>query len=394
MIRLGVRGRLMTASIAVLGAGLVLLSLGVNVLLTKQLSGDASSVLRNRAGAQLATLDTRGGRVRLNEAPNDGAVDQQAWVFAAGRALEQPRADPAVARAAVDLTRARGAVERTVGAMRLLSEPVYDPASRRRIGTVVVGLSLVPYRHTENIALVSTLALDAFVLLIGGLVVGRAMSGALRPVAEMTERASEWSEHDLHRRFDMGPAHDELTGLAATLDGMLGRIDAVIRHEQRFSAEVAHELRTPLSSLRAEAELALRSGQGEADLREGMRRVLAYTERMATAIETLLLMARSDSTSAVGSCDPFVPVQEVVGSLEAAASAHDVELQIAGAPGLTMAGADGALVAQVVHPLIDNGIRHAARRVEVRVGGLAGEVRIAVRDDGPGVPAAETDRIF
>ena len=74
----------------------------------------------------------------------------------------------------------------------------------------------------------------------------------------MTVAAEDWGAHDLERRFDLGPSRDELTGLAATLDGLLSRIAASRRHEQRFADDVAHELRTPLATLRAQAELGLR----------------------------------------------------------------------------------------------------------------------------------------
>src|SRR6185312_2617077 len=100
------------------------------------------------------------------------------------------------------------------------------------------------------------------VLLAGGLATRSALDGALRPVAEMTSRAEDWGAHDLDRRFDLGPPRDELTGLAATLDGLLARIAASRRHEQRFASEVAHELRTPLAVLRGRAELALAAGNG------------------------------------------------------------------------------------------------------------------------------------
>ena len=66
----------------------------------------------------------------------------------------------------------------------------------------------------------------------------------------MTESAASWSEHDLDRRFDLGEPYDELTRLAATLDGLLGRIAASLRHEQRFTAELSHELRTPLARVK------------------------------------------------------------------------------------------------------------------------------------------------
>ena len=69
-----------------------------------------------------------------------------------------------------------------------------------------------------------------------------------------------WSEHDPGRRFAAGEPYDEISQLAAMLDGLLDRLAASLRREQRFSAEMSHELRTPLAKIRAEGELALRRG--------------------------------------------------------------------------------------------------------------------------------------
>ena len=74
---------------------------------------------------------------------------------------------------------------------------------------------------------------------------------------DFNARAEKFLSEHLGGRFEQGAPRDELTALAATLDGLLGRIEAALRHEQRFSAEMAHELRTPLAGVRAEAELAL-----------------------------------------------------------------------------------------------------------------------------------------
>ena len=90
-------------------------------------------------------------------------------------------------------------------------------------------------------------------------VVGWWLLGAsLRPVVRMTRQAASWSEHDLDHRFALGPPHDELTELAATLDGLLDQIATSLRHERRFSAELSHELRTPLARVLAQCEFALR----------------------------------------------------------------------------------------------------------------------------------------
>ena len=90
----------------------------------------------------------------------------------------------------------------------------------------------------------------------------------------MTRQAADWSEHDLDRRFALGPARDELTQLASTLDGLLERLAASLRHEQRLSAEISHELRTPLASIVAEAQYALRHGRQTDESRATLEHIL------------------------------------------------------------------------------------------------------------------------
>src|SRR3954452_7208907 len=120
-----------------------------------------------------------------------------------------------------------------------------------------------------------------------------AIEGALRPVAEMTAYAEDWGAHELDRRFGLGPPRDELTGLAATLDGLLGRIAGSRRHEQRFASEVAHELRTPIAGLRARAELALVDEAGD-EQRRALEAVIVQADRLNGTIDTLLAVARQE----------------------------------------------------------------------------------------------------
>ena len=210
----------------------------------------------------------------------------------------------------------------TVGQIRLLAVPAFASEGRTRVGTVVVGLQLVPYRHTEVIALGGMILLDVFVLIGGSLVARRAVGVALRPVAVMTAKASEWSDHDLDQRFHLGAPRDELTGLSATLDALLARIGASIRHEQRLSAEVAHELNTPLSGLRAEAELALAPSATPGDQRAALNQVLRSTDRMATVIRTLLSAARQSADHSPGSSDAAEALREAVQAIAREAGAR------------------------------------------------------------------------
>jgi two-component system OmpR family sensor kinase len=393
--RLDLRGRVVLASVAVLGAGLLALSVAGNLLLSTRLSDDASSILRTRADGELATLDSSSGAIRLRDTSDDAALDQQSWVFdARGRAVERAPSDAGLQTAADALARVTRPTERNVGdRVRLLAVPARNERTEARVGVVVVGTSLLPYRHTERIALVGTLVIDLFALIAGALLVRRAVGLALRPVAEMTARASDWSERDLHRRFGLGPPRDELTGLAATLDGLLERIDAALRHEQRFSAEMAHELRTPLAGVRGEAELALRAGTTDEELRIALERVLAGTDRMAAVIETLLTAARSDAAPQ-GDSDARTAIATVISVLEPVAAAHEVRLDVDLGTEPAGVGAESGVVAQALHPLVDNAVHHARGAVAVSLARDDGHVIVAVGDDGPGLDADAVERIF
>jgi two-component system OmpR family sensor kinase len=395
MSRLDLRGRVTLATALVLALGLAVLTLGVYLLLSHQLDQDVSARLRERADAQRALVTVEQGRVIVRDAAGDGALDEQAWVFADGHIVRRPPASAAVQRAADALAHVDGVTERSLGEqLRFRAEPAYAPGGRRRIGTVVVGASLVPYEHTERIALFGALALDAFVLAAGVLLARRAVGRALQPVAEMTRRAADWSEHDLDRRFELGPPRDELTTLSTTLDGLLARIAASLRHEQRFSAEMAHELRTPLSGVRGEAELALLTSGMTAEVREALERILHGTDRMERVIETLLTVARSDAEPTRGSSDARAGVARAIAALTPAAGQAGASLSFAPPPGPLRVGAEEDAVAQVLQPLLENAIRHASSTVTVTLVREDGAVEIAVQDDGAGLGDAVADELF
>ncbi len=394
MSRLDLRDRVTLATALVLALGLAVFTFGVYLLLSHQLDQDLSSRLRDRADAQLALVSVRHGRLVVHDAADDAALDQQAWVFANGRVVRRPAAPADVQRAADALAHVRHDTETTHGEqLRLRAEPLVVEHGRRRLGTVVVGASLVPYEHTERIALLGMLALDAFVLGAGALLARRAVGKALQPVAEMTRRAADWSEHDLDRRFELGPPRDELTALSATLDGLLARIGASLRHEQRFSAEMAHELRTPLSGVRGEAELALRPAGTPVEVREALAQILRGTERMERVIATLLAVARSDAEPMRGSSDAHAGAAHAVAALAPLADQARVKLTIAPADSLRV-GADEDAVAHALQPLLENAIRHAASAIAITITRENGQIRFGVQDDGAGLDGADREALF
>jgi signal transduction histidine kinase len=210
----------------------------------------------------------------------------------------------------------------------------------------------------------------------------------------MTTRAADWSEHDLDRRFGLGPPRDELTALSATLDGLLARIGSSLRHEQRFSAEMAHELRTPLSGVRGEAELALNVRGTPADVRASLEQILRGTERMEAIIETLLAAARADARAAPGSADAAGAARLAVDALAPVAQSAGVEVAVTAPEPSPSVGADEDLVAQALHPLLDNAVRHARRAVTVAISRERAEVVFCVQDDGRGIEDASPESLF
>jgi signal transduction histidine kinase len=381
-----VRRRLLLVSLLTLAVGLGGLLVVGNVLLRSGVRAQAEGILRARADAQLAELSVTPAGIRVRESSSDEVLDRSAWVLDGDRVVERPAGVSArLNRTAEAMARRHDRAERDApGDMRLRAVPVADSGSGRTAGAIVVGYAMAPLERVQHEVLVGSLVLAGLVLLAGAVATRRALNGALRPVAQMTTRAEDWGAHDLDRRFDLGPARDELTGLAATLDGLLARIAASRRHEQRFASEVAHELRTPIAALRVRAELAL-AATGDESARErevALRSVVDDAIRVDRAIDALMAVARRELDPSAGSVDLTALVADIDG----------VDVRIDGA--LPAAEGEPEVVRRALAPLIDNARRYAREQVVLELSSGAGRVRVAVRDDGPGLEPALAERVF
>ena len=377
---MSIRARLLTTSMITLAIGLGALLLAGNLLLHRRVEAETRSLLDGRADAEVAALSVSARGVKVRETANDAELDRGSWVFQRGRLLERPpAAAPALDRIALELGRPVSAAEREgPGRTRLLARPLVPAGGGPAVGTVVVAVSTSSLEALEGEVLLGSLVLAALVLVAGFFAIRGAISGALGPVAQMTAEAEDWSEHDLDRRFALGAPRDELTGLAATLDGLLARIAASRRHEQRFASEAAHELRTPLARMRGRAELALEGG-GEA--REALRAVVAQTERMNAAIDALMAVARAELDPAGGRVDLAALAAELEG------------VEVIGTGHLPPAEGDTEIVRRALAPLVENARRHGRSAVRVELGTGEGRVRAVVRDDGPGLDG-DPERFF
>jgi signal transduction histidine kinase len=383
---MSIRGRLMVTSLTTLVVGLGALLVAGNVLLAQRVAAQTSSVLHANADAQVSALSFASGHVVVRRTPNDATLDRRSWVLDGQSVVERPAgASPALDRAAVALGRKLRAAEVDgPDDTRLRAEPVFAPGTRRPAAAVVVALSTESLERLQAGVGLGSIVIAALVLLAGALAIRGALNGALRPVAQMTASVEDWGAHDLDRRFDLGPARDELTGLAATLDVLLARIAGSRRHEQRFASEVAHELRTPLAGLRLRAELALRAdGPGaDAERKDALGGIVEHTERVERAIDALLAVARQEIDPASGTVDLAAIARELDG------------VTVTAPANLPVAEGDPDVVRRALGPLVDNAKRHASRQVAAELSSAHGMVRLAIRDDGPGLDESIGERAF
>jgi signal transduction histidine kinase len=209
---------------------------------------------------------------------------------------------------------------------------------------------------------------------------------ALRPVERMRAQAAAVTEDTPGRRLDVPPGRDEIARLAATLNDMLARLHAALERERRFVADAGHELRTPLSMLQAEIELALRRPRQAAELRAALVSALEETVRLVQLTEELLLLARTDRTRTDFRAERVwvVPLLHRIGD-RLAKTAPDRRITVDCPSDLAVSVAEERLACAVTN-LADNALRHGHGHIQISADAHGGQAAIHVRDDGPGFP--------
>jgi len=387
----GLRGRLLLSVLAAITVVVGALVLGFNLVLADRLDSEAGSVLQARASAEVASLHVVAGHIQLTEAPDAGIPDSQVWVFQGRRALEQPRSPGNDAAAFGLAARAPATMDVAATDTRLSAVPVAE--ARRQVGAVVVGISLAPYRQTRRTALIASMILALVVLLAVAAAARWLIDRALRPVARMTRQAADWSEHDLDRRFALGPPRDELTELASTLDGLLERLASSLRHEQRLSAEISHELRTPLASIIAQAQYAIRHGQHTGEAQATLEHILQSARQLGRTLDTLMAAARAQLDPRGASSDARACAQAAIAATRRGAAGMP-DMRVLAPPEPVPVAVEPELVARILAPLVENASRHARSAVSVTIEPAGNTVRFIVQDDGPGVPKEARQAIF
>ncbi|HUN82579.1 MAG TPA: heavy metal sensor histidine kinase [Phycisphaerae bacterium] len=254
-----------------------------------------------------------------------------------------------------------------------------------------VGRSLSLYRRWSATGLIAA----ALLALWGGRWLARR---SLRDVGRMTHAARRIGSGSLAERIARTGTGDELDHLAATLNEMLDRIENQFRQIQQFTADAAHELRTPLAALRSSAEVALSRPRSADELRKVVEDSIEYYGQLARLTDDLLLLARADAGQMQLHRERMrldQAVCDVVDLFSATAHEKGIQLQVDRAEA-TWVNADAGRIRQLVGNLLDNSIKYIGQgsRIDVAVWGDNGRCLLTVKDDGMGVPAEDLPRVF
>ncbi|MFI1767437.1 sensor histidine kinase [Streptomyces sp. NPDC020800] len=387
------RGRLSLVALTTAALLMLILTVVFNTVVRHRLQREADDELRTRAAAVATTVDTRGGRVRVLETVNDRLLDTNVWIYDGTRLLEQPptasRTD-ALTRAADSLAAGRRGCATLAGhdPVRLCAHPVPGPGTR---ATVVTALDLSPYRSSAETMLLGSFALDAVMLACTYALTRLAVGRALRPVRTMTDQATQWSAVASEERFGGRGRPAELAALGTSLDALLDRIRAVLRHERQLTGELSHELRTPLSRIVAELDWWRSRPRSEAETRATHEVIAEAARSMRTICDTLLDEARDGVPTAPGTTEVLPVLHRVAASLDVPGP---VRVTVSGDGTPLRAGVQGALLERIVSPLLANALRHGRTQVALTARRTAGGVCVEVTDDGPGVPESFTPLLF
>jgi signal transduction histidine kinase len=224
----------------------------------------------------------------------------------------------------------------------------------------------------------------------------------LKRVDAMTATGERIMAGDLTGRLPVTGSGDEFDRLANSLNTMLERIEGLMTGVKHVSDNIAHDLKTPLTRLRNQAEEALRSAKSEADYRAALEATIDESDALIRTFEALLMISRAEAGEArthMVDFDAAEAAKSVVELYEPLAEEKGLKLLVEAAPPLPLHG-NRELVGQALANLVDNAIKHG-----VPAGGAPGEIRVTARaeggrvmltvaDRGPGIPEKDRARVL
>ena len=222
---------------------------------------------------------------------------------------------------------------------------------------------------------------------------------ALAPVDALVRTAREVGGTSLGSRLQKLDTGDELQRLSDTLNEMLDRIESAFHRVTQFTADASHELRTPVSLIRTEAELALRRSRTDAEYQESLRHILLEAERTTTLIEELLSLARADAGRETLHFEPVnlsQTLRAVVEGWKQVASIRNLDFSAEIDDADVFVTGDQILLRRLTDILLDNAFKYTPSpgKILLRLEHRDDVVSISVKDSGVGIPREEHGKIF
>jgi two-component system heavy metal sensor histidine kinase CusS len=236
----------------------------------------------------------------------------------------------------------------------------------------------------------------AFGSIASAVIAIRVTKRGLRPLEEMTSALKEFGPERLHERMPPAGWPRELRPLAVAFDEMFDRLEDSFTRLSQFSADLAHELRTPIANIRGEGEVALTRARTADEYREVIESSVAECERLSAIVENLLFLARAEAAERHVERTPFdgrEAVQKIAGFFEPLAEERQVNITCSGEGEVN---ADPLLFGRAVSNLVENALRftEAGGSIQISVGKGETQSRVSVKDTGSGIAREHLPRVF
>jgi signal transduction histidine kinase len=395
-IHLGsVRARTTAAACLVVGAALVIGSVGLLVALRHGLVSSQDSISRATARELTDDLAASSLAPTITDVGDDGVaqvVSEDDHVLAASSGLSDagPISELSPDNGEFVVVTLHGVPDDSeTEDYRVWATTTQTPGGTTRI---YVGDSLESVSEAvQTVRRSLYVGVPLLLILVGAttwILVGR----ALRPVEDIRTEVARISERRLDRRVPVPGGDDEVARLAATMNAMLDRLEQSATRQREFVADASHELQSPLASLRAQLEVSLAHPDG-VDWTALAADLLDDSDRMELLVRDLLFLARADA-GAVDREATLVDLDLLVVEEAARLGVRTrVDLNVA-AVAPTPVNGDAEDLRRLIRNLLDNAVSHATHRVAVELREDAGGVLLAITDDGQGISADDRARVF
>ncbi|MCX5808959.1 MAG: ATP-binding protein [Proteobacteria bacterium] len=289
-------------------------------------------------------------------------------------------------------------IERVQPRLRMVTIPIMDMDNKKVSSIIQVGTSLEDFDETMKkllIIMIISIPTSISVTIICGYFLAKK---ALKPVDQIRRAAVKISSRNLDERIDVGGRRDELSRLAQTFNEMISRLKDSFQRINQFSIDVSHELKTPLTILKGETEVALRKDRDNENYKSILSSNLEEIDRMSKIIDDLLLLSKADLKEMKLNVEDVALrdlIADVCVDMKIFADNKDIVLDVKELEDVKLKG-DELKLRRMLWNIVENGIKYTRKggKIEIMSYINNGFICIDVKDNGIGIPENDIKYIF